>query len=96
MESVVACFVKGALHDKEGSKVWSRLPLQEDRCTRTALGLCSHVSCVAHHQLVKSGHAFIRAADSLFVWGVHAASPVQNLRQTLPGWGHSIVIGTLW
>jgi len=47
----------------------------------------------AHHQLVKSGHAFIRAADSLFVWGVHAASPVQNLRQTLPGWGHSTVIG---
>jgi hypothetical protein len=26
--------------------------------------------------------------------GVHPPSPVQNLRQTLPGWGHSIVIGT--
>ena len=60
----------------------------------------SAMCCVrnrAHSCLFKCGLTFcVAAADDVYAPRSPSASLLRNVRQTLPDWGHSIVIGTLW
>lgn len=57
----------------------------------------SYVRNRAHSCLFKCGLTFcVAAADDVYAPRSPSASLLRNVRQTLPDWGHSIVIGTLW